>query len=585
MKRFIKWRLKHISDRNFLVILAVLCGFASGLVAVIIKNLVFFIEHLVSFSDRESGINYLYFIYPVIGIFLVLLLKKFLIKQDINFGIPGVLRAISKKSGFMPVKSIYSSALASSITLGFGGSVGMEGPSVNAGGAVGSNLGRFFGLHYKQLVLLIACGSAGAISALFKAPITGVVLALEILMIDLSMTSLVPILVASVTGTITSYFFLGQNTIYHISNPQFLSFSDIPFFALLGLLCGLVSVYFTKVLMLSEKIFGKIKNSYTRYIIGAILTGILIMLIPALYGEGYDVINLCIEGKSDFVFQNSIFSDFSSSIPWMLVFLFIIIILKAIATSLTLGAGGVGGIFGPTLFLGATTGLLFASLNDFLKIQTLSRSNYALAGMGGLIAGVMHAPLTGIFLIVEITAGYHMIVPLIVTVSLSYLTNKYFVPYSVDAIQLAEKGELISHNKDKSVLSLMKIEKLIETNFHTIQPDQTLGELVKVISVSSRNIFPVVDANKRFLGIVLLNDIRNIVFKPELYDTVTVHELMFLPSPVVDPDESMEDIAVKFEATENYNLPVVKNGIYLGFVSRANVFSEYRKMIKNFSNQ
>jgi len=581
--RFLVWRIKHISDRNLLMILSVLCGFISGVIAVFTKNFVYFIESL-KFLEKSSGIvHYEYFFYPIIGIFLTILFKKYIVKKDLSYGIPGVLSAISKKNGFMPAENIYSPSIASSITLGFGGSVGMEGPAVNMGGAIGSNVGRWLGLKYKHIVLLIACGSAAAIAGLFKAPITGVVLALEILMIDLSMASLVPLLIASVTGTLTSYFFLGKNVIYHIAALDPVDFSNLPYFAVLGIFCGFVSVYFTRVLMFFDKYFNKYKNVYVKMIVCGVLLGGLILLFPALYGEGYHNINMCLNGQYEFVFDNSFFGSFRGSMGAAIIILSAIIILKVIATSLTFSAGGVGGIFGPSLFLGAITGLLFTMLSSFLNIGELPVTKFALAGMTGILAGVMHAPLTGIFLIAEITGGYSMIVPLIITASISYLTIKSFIPYSVDAIDLAEKGELITHDKDKSALNLLRIDKLIETNFITVAPDDYLGELVKVIARSERNIFPVVDNENNFIGVVFLNDIRDIVFNQSLYGKLFVRDLMFMPTPIVDPEESMEEVAQKFEKTDNYNLAVVKDGKYIGFVSRANVFSEYRLMIKQFS--
>ncbi|HOY31469.1 MAG TPA: chloride channel protein [Bacteroidales bacterium] len=583
--RFMVWRIRHISDRNLLMLLSMFCGFVSGVFAVFIKNFVYFIESLKFIEESNGIIHYELFFYPVIGIFLAILFKKYIVKKDLRYGIPGVLSAISRQSGYIPPQNIYAPAIATSVTLGFGGSVGMEGPAVNTGGAIGSNIGRWMGLQYKQIVLLIACGSAASIAGLFKAPVTGVVFALEVLMIDLSMASLVPLLIASVTGTLTSYFFLGQNVIYHISALDPMDFSNLPYYAVLGIFCGFISVYFTRVLMFFNKYFNRVKNIYVRMLVCGVLLGGLVLLLPALYGEGYHQINLCLKGQTQFVFDNSFFGSFSNSMGAVIIILAAIIVFKVIATSLTFSAGGVGGIFGPTLFLGAVTGLLFTLVVSYLNIGNIPATKFALAGMTGILTGVMHAPLTGIFLIAEITDGYHMIVPLIITASISYLTIKSFIPYSVDAIELAEKGELITHDKDKTVLNLMKIDKLIETNFITVSPDDYLGQLVKVIARSERNIFPVVDHDNNLMGIIFLNDIRDIIFNQSLYGKLFVHNLMFMPSPIVDPDESMEEVAMKFEKTDNYNLPVVKNGKYIGFVSRANFFSQYRQMIKQFSEE
>jgi CIC family chloride channel protein len=547
--------------------------------------MIYFIENIITLNPNKDGPNYLYVFFPLFGILIVILIKKYLIKQKLSYSIPGILEAISKQNGFISFKNLFAPAILSSITLGFGGSVGMEGPAVNNGAAIGSNTGRWMGLKYKHIILLIACGASGAIAGLFKAPIAGVLFSLEILMIDLSMASLLPLLIASVTGTLTSYFFLGTNVIYLVEHIENFKFADLPFFALLGIFCGLVSVYLSRILLLSDKFFIKIKNSYWKLIAGGTILGGLILIFPSLYGEGYHHINSCLNGKQDFIFNNSFFSGYQHNIIIIIILLFGIILFKAVATSITFSVGGVGGIFGPVLFLGAVSGYLFTSIITYFNISNLPQINFSLAGMTGLLAGVMHAPLTGIFLIAEITNGYNMMVPLIITASISYITVKYFFPYSVDAIQLAEKGELITHDKDKAVLTLMKIDKLIETNFLTVSPDNYLGELVKVIARSERNIFPVVDNENNLLGIVFLNDIRNVVFKQELYGKLIVRDLMFMPSPTVSPDESMEEIAKKFEKTDNYNIPVVNDGKYVGFVSRANVFSEYRKLLKQFSEE
>lgn len=582
---FNNWRLTHISDRTFIIMLSILSGLVSGIIAVFIKNLVFFIENIVKFQPTKSGLNFNYLLFPLLGIFFVILFKKLVIKKKLNYGIPGVLSAISKKKGYIPKENIYAPGILSSITLGFGGSVGMEGPSVNTGGAVGSVIGRYFGLSYQQIVLLIACGSAGAIASLFKAPITGVVLALEILMIDLSMSSIVPLLIASVTGTLTSYFFLGQNTIYNVASLGGFRINDVPYYALLGIVCGLVSVYFTRIIMIFNKYFDRYSNILAKMFIGSILLGVIVMLFPAIYGEGYHIINSCLKGNTDFIWDHSIFSNNHQTFYLGLLMLGLIILFKAIATSLTLSSGGVGGIFGPTLFLGATTGLLFSQTLEHFKLSSNHNANFALAGMTGLIAGVMHAPLTGIFLIIEISSSYEMVVPLILTAAISFITIRIFIPYSIDALKLAEKGELITHDKDKSVLSKMKIDELVETDFNTVSPHQSLGELIKIIAQSNRNIFPVTDPTGNLIGIINLNDIRQLIFDTEIYDTTHVKDLMTVPSQVVSPDESMEEIALKFENSASYNIPVVKDGKYIGFVSRAHLFSEYRQMIKDLSVQ
>jgi CIC family chloride channel protein len=584
IEKFNTWRIKNISDQNFILILSVLIGFLAGMAAIIIKNSVFFIRALLESAVNIKYGNYLYIIYPVIGILLSLLFIKFILRrQRIDHGIPIVLKAISKNNSIIPFHNTYSAIITSVLTVGFGGSVGLEGPSVSTGAAIGSNLGRKLKLNYKYNTLLIGCASAAAIASIFKAPIAGVVFSLEIIMLDLTMSSLVPLLISSVTSILTSYLLLGQNVIYHFkTNPTF-NIENVLFYVLLGVLCGLASIYFTKLYAFINRVFDKIKNDYNRLLIGGSLLGFCILMLPSLYGEGYNEINSCLRGDLSFVFKNSMFGDFNNSTVAAFFLLFAIVLVKVMATSFTFGAGGIGGIFAPALFIGACLGLLFASVNNYYNIKTLPLDNFSLVGMAGVFAGVMHAPLTAIFLIADITKGYNLIVPLIITSTISYLTIKLFVPYSINTVQLAEKGELITHDKDKAVLTLMKIDKLIEKNFCTVFPDSTLGDFVKIVATSSRNIFPVTDAENNFLGVVVITDIRHIIFNQELYNSVLVSELMTLPSPLVDPDESMEQIATKFEHSEHYNLPVVKNGKYIGFVSRANVFSEYRKLLKSFS--
>ena len=584
IERFNIWRIKNISDQNFIIVLSVFVGILSGLAAIILKNAVYFIRELLETAiDIKYG-NYLYIIYPTAGILLSMLFIKFILrKQRLGHGIPIVLKAISKNNSIIPLHGTYSALITSALTVGFGGSVGLEGPAVSTGAALGSNIGRKLKLNYKYNTLLIGCAAAGAIASIFKAPIAGVVFSLEIIMLDLTMSSLVPLLISSVTSILTSYLLLGQNVIYHFKVNSSFNIENVLFYVLLGILCGLASIYFTKLYVFLNRIFEKIKNDYLRLIIGGSLLGFCILLLPSLYGEGYNEINSCLRGDLSFVFRNSLFNDYSNSTIVAILLLSAVVLLKIFATSFTFGAGGNGGIFAPALFVGACLGLLFASVNNYYNLKLLPLENFSLAGMAGVFAGVMHAPLTAIFLIADITKGYNLIVPLIITSTISYLTIKLFVPYSINTIQLAEKGELITHDKDKAVLTLMRIDKLIEKNFCAVKSDSTLGELVKVVSTSSRNIFPVIDNDDNFVGVVVITDIRNIIFNQELYDSVLVSELMIMPSPLVDPDESMEQIATKFEHSEHYNLPVVKNGKYIGFVSRANVFSEYRKLLKSFS--
>ena len=585
IRRFLIWRVKKIDDRKFMIFLSVVIGIVVGFAAVVIKNSVHLIQTLLTNNFGTQDHNDMYFVYPAIGILLVVVFTKFIIRKRVGHGIPTTLYAISKNNGMIKRHNMFSSIITSAFTVGFGGSVGLEGPTVATGAAWGSNIGKFFRLNYRQVLLLLACAGAGAMSAIFKAPIAAVVFVLEVIMLDLTIASMLPLLFASVTAVIVSYLFLGMDVLYPIEITEKFSIDELIYYVLLGIIAGLVSVYFTRVYKTVQGWFDKQKNSFYKWIIGVGALGVLIFFFPSLYGEGYEAINGCLHGEYNHLFNNSLFYSFQDNMLWVFILFVLVILFKAVATSVTFGAGGVGGIFAPTLFIGANTGLMFAKALNYFGIRELSSSNFALVGMVGLIAGVLHAPLTAIFLIAEITGGYALIIPLMIGASISFATTRIFEKYSVYTYQLARRGELFTHDKDKVVLSILKVTKLIETNFLTICEDATLGDLVKVIAKSKRNIVPVIDEENKLLGIVFINDIREIMFKRELYESVKVNEIMFMPSPFVSPEESMEDVAKKFQKTSHYNLPVVDNEKYVGFVSRANVFSAYRDLLKKFSEE
>lgn len=583
LKRFLIWRLRHISDKQFMMILAVIIGILGGISAVIIKNSVHLIKELLTSDFPFNYQNYLYFAYPAVGIFLALVYIKFILKQHVGHGIPSVLHAISKTNGVIKRHNIFSSVITSTFTVGFGGSVGLEGPTVATGASIGSNLGQLLHLNYKQIMTLLALACAAAMAAIFKSPIAAVVFAVEVIMIDLTTASIVPLLISSVTAVITSYFFLGQAVLYPFEIEDAFVIKDSPYYILLGVFTGFVSVYFTRMYMFVEVQFLRIKSWWNRFIIGGIILGVLIFFFPALYGEGYEAVNSALNGDISSLFNNSPFYALKDNIYYVFLLFILIIFFKVIATTVTFTAGGVGGIFAPTLFTGVFTGLFIAKLINHFEIAAISEPNFALVGMGGLIAGVLHAPLTGIFLIAEITSGYELFVPLMLTATISYATTKLFTPNSVYTHQLAKRGELLTHHKDKAILSMMKVDKLIETNFITIEPDAKLRDIVNVISKSSRNLFPVVDLERNFKGLIRLDDIRDIMFKPEYYDKVSVRQLMIMPVVMVDPDDTMEVVAKKFQSSGKFNLVVVKNGKYQGFLSRAKVFSRYRHILKQFS--
>jgi len=582
-RRFLIWRFKSIGQRQFILILSALIGLGVGFAAVIIKNLVHFIQLLLT-DELYQPYHYLYFITPIIGILLTVLFIRYINKRPVGHGIPGVLYAISKNNGIISRHNLYSSIITSAITVGFGGSVGLEGPTVATGAAIGSNLGRYFRMNYTHIILLLGCASCGAMAAIFKAPIAAIVFALEVIMLDLTLASLVPLLIASLTAALTSYLFLGQNVLYAFEIREPFQMNEIPYFILLGILAGFMSVYFTRMYTFITGIFDKIQGRYMKLLIGGLTLGLLIFLLPSLYGEGYEPINSCLNGDYSYLFQNTFYARYSDSITASLIILFFILTLKVVATSVTFGSGGIGGIFAPSLFIGSNLGLFFAKMMNLFRID-ISESNFALVGMAGLIAGVIHAPLTAIFLIAEITGGYELFFPLMIVATISFATVRFFTPNSVYTIQLAKRGELLTHDKDHNVLLLMKVDDLVETDFNTINPDATLGDLVKIIKKAHRNIFPVVDHKGIFHGIVKMDDIRHIMFDSSMYGKTYVRDLMFMPQYTISIDESMEEVARKFQVSNRYNIAILDDGKYLGFVSRARVFSAYREMLKKISRE
>lgn len=581
LAKFIKWRKNNISDRQFILILSIVIGLASGLAAVIIKNLVHIIQQYLAVI-AESNSYYLYIIYPLIGILLTVLFIKYINKNPVRHGVPNVLYSISKRNGIIRRHNLFSSIITSALTVGFGGSVGLEGPAVATGAAIGSNIGRLLHLDHKQIILLLSCACAGAMSAIFKAPIAAIVFALEVIMFDLTMAAIVPLLISSATAALTSYLFLGQNVLYTFEIKEKFVLNDLTYYIMLGIFTGFLCVYFTKMYMLISELFDKLKNVFFKAIIGGISIGLLIFLIPSLYGEGYSAINDSLHGDFNHLFEHSFYGGMGKSFIAITVFFILVMLIKVIATSITFGSGGVGGVFAPTLFTGVNAGLLFAKLLNNFGLS-VSESNFALVGMAGLIAGVIHAPLTAIFLIAEITGGYELFMPLMIVAAISYATVRIFTPNSVYTIQLARRGELITHHKDKAVLMMLNVKELIETDFNKLYPDYTLGNLIKVITTAHRNIFPVVEKDGTFRGIVKMDDIRHIMFDQEMYEHVYVRDLMFMPQYVIDPKDTMEEIARKFQISGRYNIAVIEKGKYLGFVSRAILFSTYRKMLSDFS--
>ena len=582
IERLNAWRQAHLTSQQFLLLISIPTGFLAGLAAIVIKKSAHGIRDLLLGFEFEYS-YLLYLVYPAIGILLTLCFCKFILRKEIGHGIPGILYAIRKKKGEVSTHSMWSTIVASALTVGFGGSVGLEGPSVSTGASIGSNLGRWLKLEYKQIVLLIGMGGAAALAAIFQAPMTGIFFALEVLMIDLSLGALIPIICSSFTAILTSYFFLGQAVEYHALITEGFIPSNALYYIGLGLFVGLVSAYFLKVTFNVEKRFKKVASPWRRFVFGAVMLGVLIYLFPALYGEGYDAINSALKGDYHAIYGNPLFSNWMNHDWSILVLLAGLVLLKAFATALTFGAGGVGGTFAPALFIGAFSGLFFALTVNYLGIGELDPAKFALVGMSGLIAGMLHAPLTGIFLIAEITNGYALIVPLMIVSALSYFVNRIFFKHSVYTNAVAEHGVEVTHNKDVSILSMMTINNLIETNFSKVKRGSKLGDLIPVISSSVRNIFPVVDKDGTFCGHVLFDDIRSVMFDQSLYEN-PIEEFTVLPEYIIHPEDSMEEVVKKFQVSGKYNIPVLENGKYLGYISRANVFSTYRKTLSEISD-
>lgn len=584
LERFHRWRMSHLSPNTFIALLSIVIGIAAGLAAVIIKHSVHFIQEMLDEFVPGPVHQYFNFLFPIVGISLVVIFTKYLLKRPVTHGIPNVLFSISKRNGKIKRHNMYSSVLTSALTVGFGGSVGLEGPTVATGSAIGSNLSKFFRLEYKQIVLMLGCAAAASMAAIFKAPIAAIVFAIEVIMIDLTSFSLIPLLLASVSAVVTSYLFLGMSVLYPFDVETAFSPSDVVWYILLGILAGLVSLYFTKVYKFVAKLFDKVKSTGNRLIIGGVLLGIMVFVFPPLFGEGYNEINSCLQGDFSYLYEDSVFSQFKGNLISVLILITALILFKVFATGITFGAGGVGGIFAPTLFMGVHTGMLFAVVLNTTGIHVVNENNFALVGMAGLIAGVLHAPLTGMFLIAELTGGYKLFVPLMIVATFSYLTVRIFIKNSVYTYQLAQRKALITHDKDKAVLSMMSVGKMLETDFKTIHPEATLRDLVKVIEVSHRNLFPVVDADNMLVGMLKMDDVRHLIFRPEKYDTVRVNDLMYMPEFFISMDDSMQEVADKFHACGRYNLAVLDNGKYIGFISRARVFSAYQKMLKHLSH-
>ena len=576
--------VKKMSERDAMMILALFVGISCGFAAVILKTSIEYIHHgLTSWFDGEAY-NFLYLLYPGIGMLLAMLFVRYVIKDNIGHGVTKVLQAVSKNESKIRPHNMWSSVLASSVTIGFGGSVGAEAPIVYTGAAIGSNVARYMGLSYKNMTILLGCGAAGAVAGIFKAPLAGVLFTLEILLFNISMTSILPLLLSTISATVISYIFLGDAPSFECTLSPF-AMSNIPFYVILGVFCAACSVYFTRMTLWLEDKIKSIKKPFVRWAISASCLGLLIFLFPPLFGEGYEHLHVLLNGGMIDMEGQTILSFMlrkSWSIP---VFFMLVLLLKVFSMSFTNAGGGVGGTFGPTLFIGAVAGFVVSRTINLIGGGLVPEQNFVLVGMAGLMAGVMQAPMTAIFLIAEISGGYELLIPLILTATVSYGVTRTIEPYSIYTKRIAKRGELLTHDSDQAVLTLLKTGDLIEADFCTVRIDATLGELVDVVAESKRNIFPVVDSRKHFQGYVSLEDIRREMFRKELYDTSHVYNYMKSAPAYVYVDEKMDSVMHKFEKTDAWNLPVVDHDrTYIGFVSKSKIFSAYRNQLKQVSH-
>lgn len=582
--RFLHWRERHIGERTFVIFLALIVGVLGGLAAQLLKFLIHTISSALTAHIDLSGGNYLYILLPAAGVIITVLYVRYMVRDNISHGVTRVLWAISQNKSRLKRHSMYTSLIASSVTIGFGGSVGAEGPIVYTGAAIGSNLGSAFRMSPRILMILVGCGAAAGIAGIFKAPIAGMLFTLEVLMLDLTTVSVMPLLISAITSATIAYMYTGYTFEFFFVQSEDFTIGRVPLVILLGILCGLVSLYFTRVMNMMENFFGRFRRPWFKTLVGVTILSALVFLFPPLYGEGYGSIMGLLAGDPSSIVDGSIFYGDRGQFWFITLFITLIILTKAFATSATNGAGGVGGTFAPSLYVGCMTGFLFAYVYNSMGFDlAVSDKNFALIGMAGVMSAVMHAPLMAIFLTAELTGGYSLFLPLLIVSTIAYGTIKIFEPYSIYTMRLAKQGKLLTHEKDKAVLTLLKMDSVIETDFLSVRPEMTLKEMVDVIARSNRNLFPVLNAAGELLGVVQLDDIRNIMFRPDLYRKMNVASFMTMPSDKIIIGEPMETVMKKFDGTGAWNLPVVDTeGHYFGFISKSKIFNSYRRVLKHY---
>lgn len=583
-EELITWLTNKFSARQILVISSILVGLTAGLAAVILKTAVYYIHKAVTHDNNIQYQYLLYLLFPTIGILLTVWFVQRYLKGRLGRGTANILHSIAKKSSFLPKDQMYSHIVTSALTVGFGGSAGLESPIVVTGSAIGSNFARTHHISYKDRTLLLACGAAAGIAAAFNSPIAGVLFALEVLLADVSISAFIPLIIAAATGGLLSKIMLGEDTLLSFKLIEPFDYYNVQFYIILGLLSGFISVYYARIYIKIETFLKpKKKNVYLKAIMGGTALSILILFFPSLFGEGYESIKTLSDLNPEKLFEHSILSNFVSN-QWLLViFIILTMFLKTVAAAITIGSGGNGGNFAPSLFVGAYLGFAFAYILNLLGVSNIPISNFTIVAMAGVLSGVFHAPLTAIFLIAEITGGYELMIPLMIVSASSFMISKYFEPYSMDIKRLAKKGHVFTSNKDRNILTSLKISKVLETDFQSVSPDATLGKLVEVVAQSKRNIFPVV-ANELLVGVIVLDNIREIMFKHDMYEKVYVKELMRKPLATISLDEEMESVMKKFDETAAWNLPVLNEGKYIGFISKSSIFVQYRnRLIKTTS--
>lgn len=574
------WRLRHLSNQSFIIILSGIIGIISGLAAVILKSGVHAIQEFLTEDFYNEYANFLYILYPMIGITAAYIVGKYIFKDVGGHGIPDVLFIISKKQSLIPRVKMYSRLFTSALTVGFGGSVGLEAPMVVTGSAIGSNTGLLMHLNAKKRTLLIGCGAAAAISAIFGAPIGAVIFAIEVILMEISTASFIPLLIASVMGSLTSMVLIGKDSIFSFDFHETFKASHMPYYLLLGIICGLVSLYFNRAVRRTELAIEGLESQTIRMLYGGAFLGFMVFFFPPIYGEGYNTLNQLIEGKSAEILNRSPFFSVIENPYMIIIFLVFIILFKPIASALTIGSGGSGGIFAPSLYVGGIVGFVFAYSKNLIGFHIpLPLASFTLVAMCGVMSGVQHSPLSAIFLIAEITGGYELFVPLMFVSAISYITTTYYQKDSLYSLQLKDKGKFLPESKDQELLELIDITHVIERDLLPVHPDAKLKDLTNLVKISKRNIFPVVDEKKALRGIVTLDDIRDIMFDQTQQDSVFIRDLMHSPPEILLATENMQKAMEKFESSGAWNLPVIENGIYLGFVSKSRIFNAYRKRL------